>query len=151
MKLRNFVLIFFSTLFAGCDNGFYDYYSESDLWRLPLIEPYELKNTMGARKDQWNNDNWHLVFKSTKNGTTYFNGVNVTMVNVDKGIIYGYGTANPCQHFIINTSSGEEKTYEEIGEWEKQLKKLNVDSKKVYDVFDLFEMFKNEKKLLWRQ
>lgn len=148
MYLKNFYSIFLIIVCGGCSQGFYDYYQESDLWRLPLIDPYQLDNIVGADKDQANNDNWHLLFKHSKNGV-YAAGVNVTMINVDKGIIFGYGTANPCQHFIINTKTEQERTFDKIEDWQNELKALNVDYTRVYDVFELFEHFKNEKKLMW--
>jgi hypothetical protein len=150
MKVKFLPFTILSLLVVGCGNRFYDNYREDDLWRLPLIKPYELKNTVGATRDQWTNDNWHLLFQKPES-ELHGIGVNVTMVNVDKGIIYGYGTANPCQHFIINTVTDQIKTFGDTVEWANQLKKLNVDHKKVYDVFELFDKFKNENTLLWRQ
>jgi len=149
--MRCFFLFCLIFLISGCfwGGGFYDYYREEDLWRLPLTKPYEFTNIAGITKDMQYGDNWHLDFRTLWDSVSPAH-VNVSMINVDKGIIYGYGTANPCGHFIIKTASGEEKTYKDAEEWEKQLTKLNVDYNKVYDVLDLFEKFKNEKKLLWR-
>lgn len=149
MQIKFLITIFLSPLFAGCSSGFYDYYQEEDLWRIPLVEPYELKNIAGAKPQQSNNDNWHLLFKTPRQKHN-MEGVNVTMINVEKGIIYGYGTAYPCQHFIINTNLNQEKIYDDIEKWKQDLSALEIDPKKIFDVFDLFEKFKDEKKLLWR-
>lgn len=148
MTFKKYCAIFFLVAFSSCHTEFYDYYKKEDLWRLPLIEPYELFKIAGARKDQ-QPSNWHLNFKTLWDSVSVVQ-LNVSMINVDNKIIYGYGTEYPCQHFIINTVSGEEKIYEDISEWEKQLDQLEINSKKIYDVFDLFEKFKNENILNWR-
>ena len=94
------------------------------------------------------NDNWHLLFIKLKDGK-FTGGVNVTMINVDNGIIYGYGTANPCHHFLINCKTGEEKIFTDVKLWEQSLDSLGVDYKKIYDVFDVFADFKNKNILPW--
>lgn len=156
--MKPFRLLLFLLILIGCNENYYENYAVEDLWRLPLIKPYELRNTMGAKRNQDANDNWHLVFKHKKDtahlqdGTIheFYLGVNVTMVNVDNNIIYGYGNSNPSQPFIINTKTGEEITFDNINEWKRELNKLNIDFNKVYDVFDLFDDFKDHKKLKWK-
>ena len=143
-----FCAIFFV---SGCfwEAGFYEYYRDEDLWRLPLIKPYQLTNIAGTTRDWGFGDNWRLQFRTVWDSLS-LQHVNVSMINVENGIIYGYGTANPCDHFIINTRTGSEMTYKDVGEWENELIRSNVDYTRVYDVLDLFGKFKNEKKLLWR-
>ena len=132
-KLQFLGLLFL--VFMGCNqNNFYEEYQVDDLWRLPLIKPYELKNVAGAKPEHFYNDNWHLLFIKLKDGK-FTGGVNVTMINVDNGIIYGYGTANPCHHFLINCKTGEEKIFTDVKLWEQSLDSLGVDYKKIYDVF----------------
>ena len=155
MKQFKFLLLFL--IITGCNDGFYKDHGIEDLWRLPLIKPYELRNVKGAKRNDSNNDNWHLVFKHNKDTVLledgdvheYYLGVNVTMVNVENGIIYGYGTANPGQSFIINTKTEEERTFEIKEEWQNELIKLNLDFNKLYDVFDLFDDFTEHQKLKW--
>jgi len=132
----------------GC-NDFYKNYAVDDLWRIPLLKPYELKNTAGASPSDFSNDNWHLVF-TRKNSFDDFDGVNITMINVDKSIIYGYGTKNPSQHFIINYLTKEEIKYENEKEWNETLVKLGIVPTKLYNVWDVFETFRNEGKLPWQ-
>ncbi len=148
-KFRLIGLLFL--VFMSCNqNNFYEEYQVDDLWRLPLIKPYELKNVAGAKPENFYNDNWHLVFEKLKDGK-FKGGVNVTMINVDKGIIYGYGTANPSQHFLINSRAKEEKIFKNVVEWQMELNALGVDYKKLFDVFDVFEDFKNKNILPWRK
>jgi len=115
---------------------------------LPLIRPYELTNIAGTRSDILYGDNWNLDFRTLWDSVSPTH-VNVSTINVENGIIYGYGTANRYDHFIIKAASGEEKTYKEVGEWEKQLRILEVDPNKVYDVLNLVEEFKSKGKLMW--
>lgn len=54
MKINNlyqlFVLLFLLLLTISCQNNFYNYKKDLDLWRFPLIEPYEL---ISPTKDSW--------------------------------------------------------------------------------------------------
>ena len=141
------LFICLSLLCEGCNN-FYHSYQDDDLWRLPLLDLYELRNVAGARRNDSNNDNWHLVFQKLKVDSIVM-GVNITMINVDKGIIYGYGTAYPSYHFLINCNTKEEKIFKQVGDWEKELASLGVNADSVYDVWKLFEEFKNNGYLKW--
>lgn len=147
MKLPVGLLLFF--LIVSCESEFYDYYQESDLWRLPLIAPYELKNIAGAAEYQSNNDNWHLSFKYPDQ-VDNSHGVNVTMVNVNRGVIYGYGTANPCDHFIIIPKENKEMIFKKVDDWSNMLKNMGIDSDSTYNAFDLFFDFKDNNVLRWR-
>jgi len=148
MIIKKYYFIVLIIALLSCHDGFYDYYGREDLWRLPLVEPYELFKIAGATEESMLN-NWHLNFKTLWDSVTVVQ-LNVSMINVNKNIIYGYGTENPGQHFIINTGTGEEKIYEDINEWERQLHGLDIDHKKIYNVYDLFEKFRNENILTWR-
>lgn len=142
--------LFLAVLLSCNQNDFYEEYQVDDLWRLPLIAPYELRNVAGANPEHSSNDNWHLIFKNKIKGDKFFEvGVNVTNINVTDSIIYGYGTANPCYPFIINLKLNTEKIYSDKHNWESDLYNLSVDSKKLFDVFNLFENFKNKNTLPW--
>ena len=91
------------------------------------------------------------LLKKIKDGEFTDGGVNVTMINVDRKIIYGYGTKNPCQHFLINCNNGEEKIFPDESQWEQALEKLGIDHKTLFDVFDVFEDFKENKILPWKK
>jgi hypothetical protein len=142
--------LIFSALFSCNQNNYYLDYQVDDLWRLPLIAPYELKNVAGAKPEHFSNDNWHILFKNKVKGDRFFEkGVNVTKINVVDSVIYGYGTKNPCFPFIINLKKSSEKIYVDKQKWENALDSLNIDSKKLYDAFDAFENFKNKNILPW--
>jgi len=145
------ILCLISSLFLGCtQNNFYHQYQVDDLWRLPLIKPYELKNVAGAKPEHWGNDNWHLLFKTEiKANNLFIDGLNLTMINIDKNIIYGFGTKNPGYHFLINCTTGEEKIFKDSIEWKQTLEALQIDSKQLFDIFEVFENFKTKDILPW--
>jgi hypothetical protein len=148
MKHIKWILfVYLLASFLGCNN-FYQDYQQEDLWRLPLLDPYELKTVAGAKPEDFNNNNWHLVFQKLK-VDSIASGINVTMINVDKGIIYGYGTVYPSYHFLINCNTKEEKVFKQINGWQKELKNLGVNPDSVYDVWKLFEKFKDDEYLKW--
>lgn len=145
-----FYCVLIVTAFKCNEDEFYSRYQVEDLWRVPLIKPYELRNVIGAKKESSNNDNWDLRFKK-KNKVNVFllDGLNVTMININNNVIYGYGTANPCYHFIIDCSTGEESIFEDVFQWKQTLSKLSIESDKLLDVFYIFEIFKNTGKTPW--
>lgn len=48
--IRFLFFIFISTHIIACKNDFYSYKKDGDLWRFPLLEPYEL---ISPTKDDW--------------------------------------------------------------------------------------------------
>ena len=48
--LRFLFLFFSSILIWGCKKDFYNYKKDEDLWRFPILEPYEL---ISPTKDDW--------------------------------------------------------------------------------------------------
>ena len=137
-------------LLSCSQSNFYEEYQVDDLWRLPLIKPYELKNVAGAKPEHFSNDNWHISFYTIKdNFKDSFDGLNVTNINCTGSIIYGYGSKFPCYPFIINLRANTEKIYLNKQKWENTLDSLGANSKKLYDVFDVFEDFKNRNILPW--
>ena len=148
MKFKQkFWSLFLSLLFLGC-HDFYNGYQDGDLWRLPLLEPYELRNIAGATPAEKPNSNWDLILQTLK-VDSITNHLNITMVNVDKGIIYGYGNLYPGYHFIINWNTKSEMVYKDTTLWEKELIRLQVDGHKIYNVWGLFGQFKLNGHLEW--
>ena len=145
--IKRILFVYLSISCLGCNN-FYQDYQQEDLWRLPLLDPYELKNIAGAKREEYENNNWQLIFQKLK-VDSIASGLNITMINVDKGIIYGYGTAHPCYHFIINYNTKEEKIYKQTKEWQSELNNLGVKPDSVFDVWKLFDKFKNDRYLKW--
>lgn len=150
-KFKNSSAIFiFCIFFSSCgSNRFYDYYEVEDLWRFPLIYPYELKTIRNASlSDDYNN--WNLNFKYIKDiPPVSSSGVHINKINVKDSIIYGYGTIFPCFHFIINCKTGKEKIFTSVSEWERTLLNNNLDPQKLYDVFEVFYAFKDNHILPW--
>ena len=72
------------------------------------------------------------------------------MVNVDKRVIYGYGSKYPSSFFIINVDSKEEKLFKQRPEWENALRQLDLAPDSVHDVWLSFTKFKVDGYLQWR-
>jgi hypothetical protein len=148
------LILFFCLVFTGCNNqdDFYSEYQVEDLWRLPLVKPYEAKTVVGARKKSIQ-DNWGLNFKQQVKvkDSLYITWVNLTKVNVNRNIVYGYGTANPCYPFIINIKDSTEKIYFDKKVWERTLDSLGINHENLYDAFEVFDDFKSNGHLPWKE
>ena len=142
------LLLILTIVNVGCNDNFYEDFEEGDLWRLPLIKPYDIKNVVNATPQDDLNDNWHLVFNNLKEGG-FKRGVNITKINVSRGIIYGYGTKYPCQPFLINTNTKEERIFQNETEWRQALITLKLNPDSVYNVWELFQNFKDQGTLNW--
>lgn len=136
-------------LYSCGEDTFYSQAVVGDLWRVPLIKPYELITTAGASSNGYNN-HWFISFKKlTYNIPKSYGGINLTKVNVKDSIIYGYGTSNPSFPFIINSKSGEEKIFFKKSEWEAALKNYGLSVDELHNIFEVFYEFKSNCVLPW--
>ena len=151
--MNKILIVCLFSVFISCkSDNFYNYYSTEDLWRLPLVEPYELRNIAGVKKGFSPNDNWHIKFLYLKSDikTLSFSALNVTNINVEKNIIYGFGSKYPSFHFIINLNTGKETIFPSERNWSVALAALGISSRNTLDVFDVFAEFKETRRLPWR-
>jgi hypothetical protein len=139
-----YVIVLLSCNFGG---GFYKSYAVDDLWRLPLVEPYELLNLRNADKLE-STENWNLRLKYTKDkfGRTH---LNVCRINVESKFIFGYGTAVPNNPFVIDVKNQKEFVFENKKDWESFLKERAIDTSHLKDVWSLFYNFKDKGILPW--
>jgi hypothetical protein len=116
-----------------------------------LVKPYELRNSLDPSEESYKGRGWSIRFShaiKSANGLEE-NQINVSKVNVQDSIIFGYGLANPGYPFIIDTKSNKEMIFEKKEDWSKKLDSLNIESDSVSDIQPLFEHFKNEQTLPW--
>ena len=147
------------TLIAAIDScntkrSFYDYYAREDLYRIPLIEPYELINLYNANPDLKATHGWELDFIDEK-AKGHDSHVNVSNINVINGIIYGHGqdgmTDYPNFWFVVIPSEKVSKTFKEEGSWLEYLKTKQINGNDLYEVWPLFNKFKEKLTLPWRK
>jgi len=151
--IKYFFLIALSFL-VSCNNqrSFYDYYRKEDLYRMPLIEPYELINIFGSDKDRHNEmvSAWDLKLIY---GHYSFSSARAEEINVVNGIIFGYtpkSNLEPDIRFIIIPKEKEEKVFkEQESEWRSFLAYKGIDSIKLYNVWEVFDKFRSDKTLPW--
>lgn len=147
MKAIFLILI---SVFTACNStsDFYSQYAVEDLWRLPLIEPYELRNLKVSEENYSDVYDWNLKLRHGKNQHK-FKHLNISKVNVKHGIIFGYGESYPTGYFVIDTRNGREIIFETRSDWEVFLKKESVDAATIKEAWDVFDGFKNKGILPW--
>jgi hypothetical protein len=158
-------LLILSVLIVSCKNGndsFYSSYAEDDLYRMPVIKPYQLINLYGIEEDE--SSRWQLDFHygGDKN-TPGFNsdlvpnsvpGVSATEINVTNGIIYGhdpeYRDYYPDVWFVVIPKAKIEKVFKgnEV-EWKDYLKGKGITDIHLYGVWELFKKYKETYTLPW--
>lgn len=148
----------------GATDSFYTHYKEGDLYRLPLIPPYQLINLAGFDERQSASPIWQLLF--VHGGDESVDGFNsktlgggtprtwATDVNVTDSVIYGYcgkdKYGNKELWFVIIPDSKIEKVFgdDESG-WKACLKQKGIENIKLFPVWSLFEAFKKSYVLPW--
>jgi hypothetical protein len=147
-------LLLFSAAYIGCESGsgFYEEYTKEDLFRLPLVRPYELLNLYGADSSDLELHGWTLKLQNQFFG--YVSQLNVSDINVLNGTIYGHGkdglTHNPNFWFAIVPDQKIEKVFETENEWTAFLKERKVDPAALYKVWPVFYKFRKDVSLPWK-
>lgn len=155
MKVRFFILsTLLALLFLACnsENSFYRRISVEDLWRIPLINPYELRTIQGIDTNYVSE--WQLdLISSPKKPGSIFTFVLVYKLNVMDSIIYGFGPFREGKNkfFIIDARNQNEILYDNINEWQTELVKSKINSDSLIPVWDLFYQFKKSRELPWRK
>lgn len=127
------------------------YYSSQveDLWRLPLIKPYELRNLRNSDSTQPATYGWELnFFQKTEYVGDLFASVN--KVNIKKKLIYGYGKGVYKDYFVIDMRVNKEYFFENKDEWNSFLIKHQIDTDSVLNVWDTFYEFHENGTLPWK-
>lgn len=126
-------------------DGFYKISHVEDTDVLPLIKPYRLWSPISGYND------WHLDFMREVNGR-YGNisQTNVCKINVSNHIIYGQADYGPNFCFVIIPSEKIEKGFNNKEDWLSFLRAHGVNGNDLYDVLDVYNIFKRDyKKLPW--
>jgi hypothetical protein len=155
------VLAFFIFSCNGGNNPFYSYYAEEDLYRVPLIKPYQLINLYGVEEDNfplWQMDFHYGGDKNTPGfnsdlGPNSVPGVSATEINVTNGVIYGHSPKNgdyPDVWFAVIPERKIEKVFKgKETEWIDFLKRNSITNIQMYPVWNLFRKYKDTYTLPW--
>lgn len=149
--LTLFLLSILMTLSCNDSSSFYKHTSREDLYRIPLIKPYELVNIAVGKEDSSSQAVfYHWSFKKDEEDEDVYIGGDIfyaggTQINVKKGIIFGYSDAPnypPANYFIFipNQKSGL-FFKEDRSTWETLLRQNGIDTIKTYDAWKVYRSF----------
>ena len=150
-----FAMVLLSVTCKHRTESFYMGYIEGDLYRVPLIYPYQITQLYGLEKGKGLTNSWALNFHYEGDSTTpgFSNGVMVSEINVSNGIIYGYDYEQPDYPgvwFVIVPDQRVEKVFKNNKkQWNEFLSQYNISNPELYQVWEIFEEFKNSSKLPW--
>lgn len=144
-----------SSLLFSCHlkDPFYDDYVREDLYRLPLIKPYELINLYGIKSEDEIAHAWQLQLLYNK-FQGYLDHLMVTDFQVSNGIIFGHGKGeehtSPNNYFVIIPSQKFEKIFEKKADWTSFLKQNKLQPENLYKVWPVFDKYKDSALLPWQ-
>lgn len=152
--MRIFPLLIAGSLLFSCrsKDPFYDDYAREDLYRLPLLKPYELINLYGIGPHDEVAQAWSLEFKNN-NFSGYNEHLNVTDIQISNGIIFGHGKRGeiyyPNDWFVIIPKQKIEKVFKKKEDWTTFLKQINIQPERLYRVWPVFQKYKDSAFLPW--
>jgi hypothetical protein len=140
-------------LIIGCfEPDFYKYSQREDLYRLPLIKPYELLNIASEDKSV-SRDFWTLKLKQLEPEGNQVQ-VSLTDVNISQNIIYGYAENRPWSgsqtYIAIVRDTDNEFKFKNKEEWLKFLSQRGIDGTKTLNVWKVFSQYREGYKLPWK-
>jgi hypothetical protein len=149
-----FTLIIAELLFFSCNtkDPFYDDFAREDLYRLPLLKPYELINIYGIDPHDEVAQAWSLELHYIKfNG--YDDHVLATDIQVSNGVIFGHGRSlenfAPNDWFVIIPAQKVEQVFSKKVDWTAYLKQKNIQPEKLYRIWPVFQKYKDSAFLPW--
>jgi hypothetical protein len=174
MHRIKFLFILTVSIFSctGEGDSFYSSYADGDLYRMPVLEPYQLTHLYGMEEGE-GSDLWELRFSYGGDKETpgfndignpgYNPGVAVKEINVSNGIIYGhnkkinYGTdvngkllIYPDVWFVIIPREKIEKVFKDREtEWKAFLKEKGIIDIQMHGVWNLFRKYRDTYTLPW--
>ncbi len=151
MNKRFFLSVFIFFLIAcNSENNFYTNYAVEDLWRLPLLKPYELRTLQNDSPET--RPYWSLNLITSQKQKSYLSQITVSKVNVHDSLIYGFGPFRENNmYFVINAMKREEFLFTDYNEWVVFLGTQNIKINSVENVWDLFYAFKKTGNLPWHK
>ena len=129
-------------IISNLEKGFYEYTkSDSDLYRIPLIKPYEINSGDPLGRD------WTAMNKSLITFSGYSFGVHVDSVTLNNNLIIMYTNeivstnGNYEAWLIFDTVEKKGYIFKKRQEFLNQLKKHNINTFKFYDPESIFKEY----------
>lgn len=150
-----FFLILVSLSCNNSEERFNRDFSEGDLYRIPLMYPYELIRVKGLEKDMGATNSWDLNFHYNGDAESpgFSKGVSVSEINVSNGVIFGYDYSAadyPAVWFVIIPDKRIEKVFKGKKEgWTTFLRQNSISQIELFPVWDIFDQFRDYSKLPW--
>ncbi len=146
-KLHILVIMIISIGIQSCGDGFYTRTTREDLYRLPLVKPYELINPSSERQI------WAITLK-TKADNVYSYNILITEIQFQNGIIFGRspnGEGNQGEeHLIIDLSNDKEYVFSNDSLWLEKLKQYNLDSDQLMNIWEVYDLYcEDREKVPW--
>jgi hypothetical protein len=114
--------------------------------------PYELLNQKYADSNYRGTHGWNLKFRY-REFEGYISHLNISYINVSKGIIYGHGqdgkTGFPNYWVAIIANKKDEQIFEFEKDWKDFLKSEGVNAGEIFSVWTIFEKFEENSTLPW--
>jgi hypothetical protein len=148
-----FAILIMYVFMLSCNSKVEKFYRTNhveDIDVLPLIKPYRLWSPISGEVI------WHLDFEGKvepKPGWT-ISQMQVCKINVVKLVIFGhcingYNSIN-ASYFVVLPKENIEKIFSSKEEWAAYLMTRGVDHEKLYDVHEVYNVFKkNYRSLPW--
>jgi len=147
---RTVTFLIISFLYMSCWNndkqeGFYDYSRISYIYRLPVIEPYEITSPD-------NGANWTIAFKSSPppaHGVQFLTNIGIrgSVFVVYSPRDLSFSSDHPQVWAVIDISKKTEKIFTKEAEYYAYLKSIGLKDIKLYDINEVFVDFDKNKKL----
>lgn len=150
--IKAILFLMISTSIGSCNlgtlkkKGFYDYSRISYIYRLPLIEPYEIQSPD-------NGNIWTLGFRTSPPpsimGVQFLSkvGIKQSIIVVYSKNDFSHSSEHPELWTVINTSAQTENIFLTADKYERYLKSQNIHDIKLYDINEVFKIFDTEKRL----
>ena len=163
MDSYKIILVFFLIFFISCGNSkqgkdmekfnatndkFYTSSKDGDIFRIPLIKPIQIISTVGY------GDSWVLKLPYQHKEITESIEVDSAYVIDSLIIIYSKSTYLPGEMtqvwLLIDTKNQLEFVYRNYNEYQMKLNKMSITSPKLYDINELYTLFKKKGNMLFK-
>lgn len=127
------------------EEGFYSYSKVNYIYRLPVIEPYEITSPD-------NGVNWAIAFKNSPppaHGVQFLTkiGIHDSVFVVYSPRDLSFSSDHPQVWAVIDITKKEEKVFTTEAEYNTHLKSRGLKEIKLYDINAVFANFDKNKKL----
>jgi hypothetical protein len=141
--LSSLILVLCSCSEEQEKKSFYSYGMQAhDVWRLPIIEPYQLITASRIRVNTWN------FSPHSKLGKAFKIGLTVDSLNVDKGIILIYNPLNDNNWVALNINEKTTTEFTDRSSFDEFIVENKL-SQKLYSTEVVYKAWEKTGQLPW--